>query len=155
MKKINVRFEADENLDGVEIVFRASERDEQVEALMKKLSDNAKRRLAVLDGRKNICRVDEADVISVSADGKTVRIAAESGAYHARQTLKEIETELSDERFLRISRFEIINLKKVAKYDFTVSGMLRIEFENGAETWASRRYIPLIRERLSKGDDHL
>ena len=59
------------------------------------------------------------------------------------------------DRFLRVSRFEIIDLKKVRKYDFTLSGTLRIEFENGMETWASRRYIPLIRKRLSGEEGYL
>ena len=57
--------------------------------------------------------------------------------------------------FLRVSRFEIINLKKVRKYDFTLVGTLRVEFDNGMETWASRRYIPLIKERLSGEEGYL
>ena len=59
------------------------------------------------------------------------------------------------DRFLRVSRFEIIDLKKVRKYDFTLGGTLRIEFDNGMETWASRRYIPLIKERLTKEEGYL
>ena len=58
-------------------------------------------------------------------------------------------------KFLRISRFELINLSKVKKYDFTIGGTLRIEFENGMETWASRRYIPIIRERLTGEEGYL
>ena len=41
------------------------------------------------------------------------------------------------------------------KYDFTIGGTLRIEFSNGMETWASRRYIPLIRQRLSGEEGYL
>ena len=59
------------------------------------------------------------------------------------------------EKFLRVSRFEIINLDMVRKYDFTLGGTLRIELENGMETWASRRYIPLIKERLSREEGYL
>ena len=57
--------------------------------------------------------------------------------------------------FLRISRFELVNLRKVRKYDFTIIGTLRIEFKNGMGTWASRRYIPLIKERLSGEEEYL
>ena len=57
--------------------------------------------------------------------------------------------------FLRVSRFEIVNLKMVRKYDFTLAGTLRIEFENGMETWASRRYIPIIKERLTREEGYL
>ena len=68
--------------------------------------------------------------------------------------MQNMEKLLSD-MFLRVSRFEIVNLARVSKYDFTVVGTLRIEFENGTETWASRRYIPLIKERLSGEEGYL
>ena len=83
-----------------------------------------------------------------------MRIVTASGVYSIKQPLQNIEKRLG-RSFLRISRFEIINLKRVRKYDFTIIGTLRIEFENGMETWASRRYIPLIKERLSGEEDHL
>lgn len=66
-----------------------------------------------------------------------MRIVSVSGVFTAKQTLQTFE-QLLGKQFLRISRFEIINLRKVRKYDFTIIGTLRIEFENGMETWASR-----------------
>ena len=96
----------------------------------------------------------EDDIILISSDRKQMRIITENGSYCAKQSLQSIE-KLLGKSFLRISRFEIINLKKVRKYDFTVIGTLRIEFKNNMETWASRRYIPLIKERLSGEEDYL
>ena len=55
---------------------------------------------------------------------------------------------LDKKHFLRISRFEIVNLNKVLRYDFTLAGTLRLELAGGIETWASRRCIPAIRKRL-------
>ena len=90
----------------------------------------------------------------ISADGKNIRIVTMRDVFHAKQSLQSVEGILSG-NFLRVSRFEIINLKMVRKYDFTLVGTLRIEFENGMETWASRRYIPVIRERLSGEEGYL
>ena len=92
--------------------------------------------------------------LAVWADGKNIRIVTLSDVFHAKQSLQSVEDILSG-NFLRVSRFEIINLKMVRKYDFTLVGTLRIEFENGMETWASRRYIPVIRERLSGEEGYL
>ena len=47
-----------------------------------------------------------------------------------------------------IKKFQIVNLAKVRRYDFTVAGTLRLELAGGMETWASRRCIPEIRRRL-------
>ena len=154
MKKINVRFEQDKTVDSIEIVIRANERDAQITDLMERLAQRESFRLIALD--KNECPgvIDEKDIVFLSADGKDVRIVTINGIYRARQSLRSFEETLS-RTFLRVSRFEIINLKMVRKYDFTIGGTLRIEFENGMETWASRRCIPLIKERLSQEEGYL
>ena len=61
-----------------------------------------------------------------------------------------LEEVLDKRRFIRISRFEIINLERVQRYDFTINGTLKIVMENGMQTWASRRYIPAIRRYLKE-----
>ena len=154
MKKIMIRFEKDTSIDGIDIVIRANERDEQVDALIERLSQHQPLKLTVLDRDNCTCLIDEDEIVFVSADGKNVRITATCGIYRAKQSLQSIENMLS-RKFLRVSRFELINLSMVRKYDFTIGGTLRIEFDNGMETWASRRYIPLIRERLSGEEGYL
>lgn len=154
MKKINVRFETDKTLDGVDIVIRAAERDEQIDALIESLTKDEAVRLIALDQNECPSVIDEKDIILIAADGKDVRIMTRHGRYHARQSLRSLENMLS-RVFLRVSRFEIINLKMVRKYDFSIGGTLRIEFEGGMETWASRRYIPVIKERLSGEEGYL
>ena len=154
MKRINVRFEKDKTTDDIDIVIRAKEKDSQVTALIEKLNAREPIKLTVLDRDNCSCVIGEEEIVFVSADGKSVRVTATSGIYCAKQSLQSIEEMLSLS-FLRVSRFEIINLKKVRKYDFTLVGTLRIEFNNGMETWASRRYIPVIRERLSGEEGYL
>ena len=154
MKKMNVRFEQDTALDTVDVVIRASEKDAQIKELIERLSHRESEKLTVLDRDNCPCVIDEEKIVLVSADGKNVRITATDGIYRAKQSLQGVEEMLS-RRFLRVSRFELVNLEMVHKYDFTIGGTLRIEFDNGMETWASRRYIPLIRERLSGEEGYL
>ena len=154
MKKINVLFERDKTTDDIDVVIRAAEKDDQIVSLIEKLSTRESVKLTVLDRNNCSCVIDEDEIVFVSADGKNVRITATSGIYCAKQSLQSIE-ELLSRKFLRVSRFELINLSMVRKYDFTIGGTLRIEFNNGMETWASRRYIPMIRERLSGEEGYL
>ena len=154
MKKIKVRFERDSKLSHIDVVIRAAEQDDQVRALIESLSHSEAEKLTVLDRDNCPCVIGEEEIVFVSADGKNVRITATSGIYRAKQSLQSVE-ELLSSNFLRVSRFELVNLSMVRKYDFTIGGTLRIEFENGMETWASRRYIPLIRQRLSGEEGYL
>ena len=154
MKKIKIRFERDKTLSDIEIVVRASEESSQVKEIIGSLSQNEYVKLTLLDKKGNSCVIDEKDIVFLTAEGKKVSVTANSGVYFAKQSLQNIEQIMSRD-FLKISRFEIVNLKMVSKYDFTIGGTLRIEFKNGMETWASRRYIPLIRERLLREEGYL
>ena len=82
-----------------------------------------------------------------------MRIITGDGSWYTRQTLQSLENMLDKNHFLRISRFEIVNLNKVLRYDFTLAGTLRLELAGGIETWASRRCIPAIRKRLLGRED--
>ena len=155
MKQINIRFEQDKTLDNIDIIIRASEKDSDVSLLIAQLSQNMPQKLTVLDRDECSCIIDENDIITVTANGKQVRVITERGVYAAKQTLQNMEEYLNSRLFLRISRFEIVNLAKIRKYDFTIGGTLRIEFEGGMETWASRRYIPLIKEKLTQEEGYL
>ena len=148
MKNIRIRFEQDPALADIEITVRASGQDAEVTALMEKITGRESRTLTVLDGRGNLKTLAESEIILASVDGKSVRIITADGKWLSRQTLQSLEETLDSRTFIRISRYEIVNLRKVTRYDFTISGTLRLELEGGMETWASRRCIPEIRRRL-------
>lgn len=153
MKRISVRFEPDPSLDHIDVVIRASAKDEEVTALMERYSENPQDSLTVFDGYGNLRTLAPKDIILASVDGKLVNIVTEDGSWYTRRTLQSLEDELDSSCFLRVSRYEIVNLGKVLRYDFTLAGTLRLELAGGIETWASRRCIPLIRKRLlGKGD---
>ena len=151
MKKINVHFEKDEAIekDTVEILVRAAELDKETEELMQKINSSRRKSIFVTDGNGRVDVIKLSDIILLSVNGKQVSITTDTDRYTARQPLIGIEEQLDPADFVRISRYEIVNLNKVIRYDFTLSGTLRIELAGGIETWASRRCIPQIRSRLA------
>ena len=149
MKKIHVRFEQDASLDYIDVVIRASEQDDSVAELINKISGQPSEMLSVYDGNGNVRKLDQNKIVLASVDGKVVNLITDDGIWYTRQTLQSLEDSLDKQRFIRISRYEIVNIEKIIKYDFTVVGTLRIELTGGIETWASRRCIPAIRRRLT------
>ena len=84
---------------------------------------------------------------------RKVRICADSGVYDSRQTLSRMEALLNPDRFIRISRFEIVNIRKIARFDFSVAGTVHITFDDGSITWAARRYVRAIQQAIARLED--
>lgn len=150
MKEWNIRFEPDPGLDRIEVVVRGpSEDDGDVAELMKRLRAEQPAALTVYDGNGVVRRITAGEIVLISVVDKRVNVVTEDGSWFSRKPLQTLEEELDESSFLRISRYELVNLDKVTRYDFTVAGTLRLEFKGGMETWASRRCIPAIRKRLN------
>ena len=148
MKRINVRFERVRELEDIDVVIRASERDAAVTKLMEQLADQPPDLLTVTDTDGTFLRIVTDDIISVSVRDKLTLLVTEGGSFTVRQSLQSLGDILDPGRFLRISRYELVNIDKIERYDFTVAGTLRLELSGGMETWASRRCIPALRKRL-------
>ncbi len=149
MEKISIRFEPDPGLNHIEVLIRAPELDPDVSALMEQLSYQQSDMITVLDDRGVAHVIPEKDIVLISVKGKLVNVVTKDGSWFARRTLQSLEDELNAKRFVRISRYELVNLDQVLRYDFTVAGTLRLELHGGMETWAARRCIPELRRRLS------
>lgn len=148
MKEIKIMFEQDKTVEGIEVKIRASENDGEVSALIDRICCKQTELMTVTCTDGVLINIVPDDIVSVSVSGKLVKIVTENGTYTVRQSLQSLENKLATRRFARISRCEIVNLDKVIKYDFTLGGTLRLELTGGAETWASRRNIPIIRKKL-------
>ena len=153
MKRVNVRFEKVPGHQDIDILFTASEVDNQVAILMNLVADPLSVTWEVRDSEGAAVTLPEERIASIAVEGKRLKVVADDGVYWLKATLQDVEGTLNPSMFLRISRYEIVNLHRVRRFDFSVAGSLRVEMEDGSETWASRRYIPEIKERLQKNGD--
>ena len=152
MKRVNVRFEKEAGRRDIDVLFTASEVDNQVATLMNRVADPLSATWEVRDEQGSAVTLSEDDIITISVDSKRLKVVAEDGVYYLKMPLQDAEQALNPSMFLRVSRYEIVNLHKVRRFDFTITGTLRVEMEDGSDTWASRRFIPVIKERLQKKD---
>ncbi len=148
MKNVRIQFEQNPSLEDIEVLIRAAEKDPQVLAMIRSLSDASSESVPVYDRNEVLRMIPAGEIVSINANGKTVNVLTEEDSFYSRQPLKNLENSLDERRFVRISRYEIVNISKVTGYDFTIAGTLRLDLAGGMETWASRRCIPQIRKRL-------
>jgi len=121
--------------------------EQRLAALLENLRPNASRpdRLAVkANGRVVFVRVEEIDWIE--ADGNYVHLRVGNITHQLRETLGGLETQLSSERFMRISRSVIVNLDRIKELQAMFYGDYAVILHNGARLTLSRNF----RDRLEK-----
>ena len=92
--------------------------------------------------------VEQLEIIRVYTQERKLVIWTKDGAYYAKSTLRELEETLDEEWFVRISRYEIINLNWVTGFDLTVRVTIKVLLEDGSSAWVSRRYVRTVEQRL-------
>lgn len=92
--------------------------------------------------------ISQRDIISIYAEGPKVFIHTETGNYEASKKLYEFENELDETRFLRISKSEIVGLKKIKRLDLGMTGTIKVCMSDGYECYTSRRNVSNLKKAL-------
>ena len=72
----------------------------------------------------------------------------DQGCYTLRLRLYEAEERLNKKTFVRISNSEIVNLRKIKNFDFSITGTICIRLTDGSTSYVSRRYVQKIKKIL-------
>ena len=150
--RMKVCVEIDPSCDTPEVIIKTSKQTELVEELLSAINncvENETQRITVYDG--SITRIiSQNEIIRVYTEMRKLKVCTDKGVFENRCTLQDMEKLLESDRFLRISRFEIINMEKVAGFDISVSGTIKVLFEDGTFTWVTRRFVRDIEKRLEQ-----
>ena len=150
-RDVIVRFQEDGSLNGIEITISAPERNEQVEEILARFAD-LHRYIDLPSYGGGHVRLRRDDIIRIFSENRNNYVCTAEETVRTTASVSELERQLGAGGFLRISRFEIINLDKAIHFDFSIVGELKIKMEADQTVFASRRYIPVIRDYLKGGD---
>jgi len=89
------------------------------------------------------------DIFSVYAENQKVYIKTAAGIFEASQKLYELEETLDEKLFIRISRAEIVNIKKIKRLDLGISGTIKVIMVDDSESYTSRRNVTKLKKALS------
>ena len=128
-----------------EVIIYTGERTELVSAIEKLIKQNdisltgfSETEAVPLTAHEVFCFISE--------NGKVYAIT-EKEKLLVRQRLYQLEDHLSDD-FLKINQSCLANVKKIARFDTSISGNLTVRFRNGYTDYVSRRNIRNIKERF-------
>ncbi|MBQ2704021.1 MAG: LytTR family transcriptional regulator [Clostridia bacterium] len=96
---------------------------------------------------KEIVPLDLAEIICIAVISNKVYAICEKENYLLKERLYVVEAGLPDD-FLKINQSCLANVKKIKSFDASISGTLKVHFQNGYTDYVSRRQLKAIKERL-------
>ena len=149
---IDIRIEIDPKCQDPVILIRTDQKTQTVEDIIHMIEACTDSSYPLITGYRDseMELLSQRDIVRVYVEARKVRIRTIDGVYDSRKPLSFLETVLNTDRFIRISRFEIINLRKVSGFDFSNTGTIRVIFTDGSETWVARRYVQAVQKTLKR-----
>ena len=149
---IDIDIQLDPKCSDPKIVIRTDRVTPEIDAIIHAIEDCTGGTYPTLTAYSGDAMVllNQREVIRVYVENRRLIVRTERGDFVVRKTLAEMEELLDADRFLRISRSEVINLRKVSKFDFSLTGTIHVHFDDGSSTWVARRYVRAIQEKLDR-----
>ena len=151
-EKIKIKIEYDPSCQEPELILRASSESalvERIAAAVTQCVEAERARITAWQGG-SACLLNQRDIIRVYTDERRLVALTREGAYHLRCTLREVEALLDPAFFVRISRFELVNMDHASAFDFNMAGTVKVNFDDGSSTWVARRYVRSIQQMLDR-----
>lgn len=145
---MKIKARIDEIFKQLEIHVCNHEMNEEVKELVEELNRTFAKQLVGTDERGNRCILFPGKVSRFYAQGQKVFAQDEQGIYSVSKKLYELEADLESSAFLRISKGEIINIRKIKRLDMSTVGTIKVIMQDGTETYTSRRNVTRLKKAL-------
>lgn len=144
MMKINL--DIDGKYDDIEVIIRAPHLNNDIERMvaMMRMIDM---QIAVRKDNETFL-LDTDKILYVEAVDRKTFVYTNTDTYESELKLYELEQELVERNFLRISKQSIVNLRKIKSLKTDVNRKIRITLQNGEQIVVSRMYSDELRRKL-------
>ncbi len=148
--KFKVEVVIDDKYVEPQITIYANERNKHIENIISAIENVSDEEMQVISGKCDgkLGIIIPKDIIRVHTEGRKVIVGTDKGKYVVKDSISSMEEKLDEERFIRISQSEIINLYRVKHFDVSIAGTVLVEFENGESTYVARRFVKQLKSRL-------
>lgn len=128
-----------------EIVIYAHQKNEMIFEIERMAQEKPLQMTGFLN--EEIVRLEPQDIYCFTVEGGRLYAIGENEKYLIKARLYNIE-EILDKSFIKINQSSIANVKKIQKFDASISGTLKVIFKNGHTDYVSRRNVKNVKERL-------
>ena len=144
MMKINL--DIDGKYDDTEVIIRAPHLNNDIERMVAMMRMIDMQIAVRKDNETYLIETDK--ILYIEAVDRKTFVYTNSENYESELKLYEIEKELIERDFLRISKNSIVNLRKIKSLKADVNRKIRITLQNGEQIVVSRMYSDELRRKL-------
>ena len=145
---MRVRARIDKSFDTMEIQVCSNELTPQVKQLVEDISAFVNEGISGTDFRGEWVLLPIKDILRFYTENQKVMAQVAGGVYSIQEKLYELEERLDTGQFFRISKSEIVNLKKIRRLDLSITGTIKVILSDGTETYTSRRNVTRLKQCL-------
>ncbi len=143
---MRIRAEIDSRYKELELHVCKDEMTEEVHSVLEQLHSFYDTPLTGTDEAGNRVILRPAEIFSFYSEGQKVIALDEKKRYTVPCTLYELEQDYEKLGFVRISRSELVNYRRIRSLDLSLTGTIRVTMKNGYETFSSRRNVSKLKE---------
>lgn len=144
---MKIEIKIDKEYNEPKVIIYTNEVNNEINKIIDGISSINNKILKVYKNQKMYI-LQQNEIEAIYTENGKILVRSNDEIYDIKNRLYELELLLDKKKFLRISNSEIINFNKVKNLDFKIIGTLIINFKSGHKAYASRRYIPKIKEFL-------
>lgn len=145
---MRVRARIDKSFETMEIQICSNELTPQVKQMVEEISAFVNEGISGTDFRGERVMLPLKDILRFYTENQKVVAQDAVGIYCTQEKLYELEERLDPGQFFRISKSEIINLKKIKRLDMSITGTIKVILSDGTETYTSRRNVTKLKQCL-------
>lgn len=145
---MKVELKLDKTIDETKVVIYAKELNDDLSNLINKLELLEKDTKIIGYSEDKTYILDKDDIETIYAENNNVYARAGDKKYRIKQKLYELEEQLKENGFIRISHSEIANFNKVESLEIQGSRLIILKFKSKQITYVSRRYVSKIKQYL-------
>ncbi len=143
---MKIEIDIDDKYPDTEVVIKSPRLTRDIEKMVSWMR-MLNMQIAVKQGEETYL-LDTEKILYIEAVERNTFIYTADATYESKLKLYEIEQELLEQDFIRISKQSIVNLKKIQSLKADVNRKIRLTLQNGEQIIVSRMYSDELRRRL-------
>lgn len=143
---MKINLDIDGKYDDTEVIIRAPHLNNDIERMVAMMRMIDMQIAVRKEGETILLETDK--ILYVEAVDRKTFVYTSSETYESELKLYELEQELVQRDFLRISKQSIVNLRKIKSLKADINRKIRITLANGEQIVVSRMYSDDLRRKL-------